>query len=212
MAGVASTLPAAGSLTIIILLPQTEYRTHFRIDGEAAGAVAGRDGIALRHQRVLGIDLDDFVLVFDVDEDVAFAVHLRELGLAAEGNRRGDHVAGLGVDRGRVAAAAVEGEDAMRDRLINDGVGILAGLDFAQNLQRFDVEDGDVVVGAVAGEAFAEIGGDGDAVDAFGVGNGADELVGRGVDHFGLRAVRDVETMIGAVDDRRNPSRRRRRF
>ena len=58
----------------------------FRIDGEAAGAVARSDGIALGNQRVLGVDFDDFVLVFDVDVDVALAVDLRELGLTADGD------------------------------------------------------------------------------------------------------------------------------
>jgi hypothetical protein len=59
---------------------------------------------------------------------VALAVHLRELGFAADGDGRGDDVAGFGVDRGRIATASVEGEDAMGDRFINDGVGVLLAM------------------------------------------------------------------------------------
>ena len=114
-----------------ILLSADRSQDNLGADGEAAGAVAGSDGIALGNQGVLGVDFDDLVLVFDVDVNVALAVDLRELGLTADGNRSGDDVVGLGVDRRGIAAAAVEGEDAMGDRLINDGVGIRAGLDLA---------------------------------------------------------------------------------
>jgi len=88
----------------------------------------------------------------------------------------------------------------MGDRLIDDGIGILAGLDFAGCLAGFEVEDSDVVAGAVAGKAFAEIVGDGDSVHARGVGNGGNDFIGGGVDHFGLGGMRDVEPMVGAVD------------
>ena len=88
----------------------------------------------------------------------------------------------------------------MGDRLIDDGVGFWPVLIFAQDLEGLDVENGDVVVAAVAGETFAEVVGDGDAVDALGVGDGADEFVGGGVDDFGLRGVRHVEAMVGAIE------------
>ena len=88
----------------------------------------------------------------------------------------------------------------MRHRLIDDGVRVRAGLDLAQNLERFEIEDGDIVVHAVAGEAFAEIVGDGDAVDAIRAGDSADNFVCRGVDDFGLSVMRCVQPVVGAVD------------
>ena len=48
-----------------------------------------------------------------IEVDVALAVHLRKLGLASDGNRRRDDLAGLRIEDGGIAAAAVEGEDAV---------------------------------------------------------------------------------------------------
>ena len=72
-------------------------------------------------------------------------------------------------------------------------------LTLRKHLKSLDVENGDVVIAAVAGKALPEVAGDGDAVHSVGVGDGADELVGGRVDDFGLRAVGDVQAMIGAV-------------
>jgi len=120
-----------------------------------------------RERGGLCVDLTDLGFILDVEVDVAFAVDLRELGLAADGDCRRVDFARLCVEYGGVIAASVEGQDAVRGRLIDDGVGIGAGLDLAQNLKRLEVEDGDIVILAVAGEAAAEVVGDGDACTPF---------------------------------------------
>ena len=91
--------------------------------------------------------------------------------------------------------------NAWDDGLIDDGVGVRAGFDFAENLQRLQIENRDVVIRAVAGKAAAEVVRDGDAVDAVGVRNGADDFVGGGVDDFGLGGMRNVEPVVRAVHE-----------
>ena len=130
---------------------------------------------------------------------MALAIHLREFRLAADGYRRADDGAGLSVDQREIVALAVEGQDAVSDRLVNDGIGILAGVDFARDFEGSDVEHCHVVGGAVAGEAFAEIVRDRDAVDALRIGNSADEFVADSINDFCLGAVGDVEAMIGGI-------------
>src|SRR5579872_4916990 len=95
---------------------------------------------------------------------MALTVDLYELRLATHWNRRRDDVAGLGVDGSQIGTAAVKRKDAARYRLIDDGVGILAGLHLAQDLQCLEIEDCHVVILAVAGEATAQVAGNGDSM------------------------------------------------
>ena len=131
---------------------------------------------------------------------MAFAIDLRELRLAAHRNRSSDHLAGLRIDRRRVRAASIECEYTMRHRLVNNGVRILPRLHLAQNLQRLQIENRHVVVAAVAGEALTQIGGDRNPMHAVGARNSADQLIGSGIDHLGLRAVRYVQAVVGGVN------------
>src|SRR6266851_6131057 len=137
--------------------------------------------------------------VFVIDPKGAFAVSDREFGFAAEGNRADDGTVG-GVDGGGIFAAAIEGEDALGGGVINDGVGISVGFYGADGFQSFEIEDGDSVGAAVAGEAAAEVGGDSDAVHALRVGNVAFDGVGVGVHDYGVRGVGDVDAARVAVD------------
>src|SRR5713101_4243449 len=141
----------------------------------------------------------EFRGVFVVDPDGAFAVGNREFGFATEGNGA-DNGAVRGVDGGGILAAAVEGEDALGGGVVNDGVGIGVGFYGADGFQSFEVKDGDGVGAAVAGEAAAEVGSDGDAVHALRVGNVAFDGVGVGVHDYGVRGVGDVDAARVAVD------------
>ncbi len=143
MATVAMTFPAAGSLIAITAMSHTEIRARLReVDREAARAIAqASDRITLHDDALLRADLHHFVLVFDVHEDVALAIYLREFGLAAESHRSGDCGACFRVDDREVTALTVKGEDTMRHRLINDGVRILTGVDLADHFERGDVEE-----------------------------------------------------------------------
>ena len=90
----------------------------FAVEGQAARRLARRQRRALLHDGLLRIDDGDFAGVLDVDED-ACAVGLRELRLAGEVDRRHDRAVG-GVENRRVLAAAVEGEEALRARLVQE--------------------------------------------------------------------------------------------
>src|SRR5260370_37094895 len=111
------------------------------------------------------------ILVIHVDG--ALAVSDGKFGLATQINRAG-YGAIRGADRGGVFAAAVEGEDALGDGIVNDGVGIRICFDGAEGLQRFEVEDGHIVRTAGTGEAAAEVGRVSAAMHALGVGAVAD--------------------------------------
>src|ERR1700738_4260299 len=119
----------------------------------------------------------EFGGVFVVDIDGAFAVGDSEFRLAAESNCARDGTV-RGVDNGGIFAAAVEGEDVLRGRVVDDRIGIGVSLHGAQCLQSFQIENGGGVGAAVTGEAAAEVGSDGDSMDALCIGNVAFDGVG----------------------------------
>ena len=94
----------------------------------------------------------------------------------------------------------------MRGRLVNDRVGVLARLDLGLDGQRLDVENGDIIVAAIAGEPEPEIVGNRDPMHAGGAHNRADQLIGVGIDHLRLRAVRDIQAVVGVVHVRIVPA------
>ena len=94
------------------------------IDCQAARLFAWCDRPAMCDGQVLRVDVDDLILVFDVDEHVSGAVALAELRLAAEGDG-GDGFA-VGVEHGCILAAAVEREDVLRGRIVQNSVWIIA--------------------------------------------------------------------------------------
>src|SRR5882724_5478022 len=147
---------------------------------------------------LLRVDLDELGSVLVVYEDAALAVRNGEFRFAAESERAGDGAIG-GVDRRGVLAAAIEGEYALADGVVDDGVGIVVRFDCADGLQRFEVEDGYIVRAAVAGKAAAEFGSDGDAVNALRVRDAADDFVRIRVQHDDLSGVRHVDAASVAV-------------
>ena len=141
---------------------------------------------------VLRIEMMERGGILVVHIDRALAVSDGKFGLATQINRAG-HGAIRGVNRRGILAAAVEGEDALGDGIVNDGVGIRICFNGADGLQRFEVEDGYIVRTAVAGEAATEVGSDRDAMDALGVGDVANNGVGIRIENDDVRAARDVD-------------------
>src|SRR5260370_7264135 len=120
--------------------------------------------------------------VFVVHIDGAFAIGGGKFRLAAQIDRA-EHSAVRSVDGGGIFASAVKGKDALGDGLVEDGVWIGVGFNGAKELQCFKVEDGDIVRSAVAGESAAEVGGNGDAVDALGIRAVTDDGVAVRIEH-----------------------------
>jgi hypothetical protein len=58
--------------------------------------------------------------------------------------------------------------------------------DFAENFECFQIENSDIVIGAVAGESASQVVGDRNTMDAVRVRNRPDDFIGRGVDYVGL--------------------------
>ena len=97
-------------------------------------------------------------------------------------------------------AAAVHGEDALADGIVDDGVGILAGLDLAADRQGLGVEDGHGVGATVADEAAAEFRRKRDAVHTGSVGNVAYHLAAGRIEHDDVGRARDVEAARAGVE------------
>src|SRR5260370_5302880 len=147
---------------------------------------------------VLRIEMMERGGILVVHIDRALAVSDGKFGLATQINRAG-HGAIRGVNRRGILAAAVEGEDALGDGIVNDGVGIRICFNGADGFQRFEVEDGYIVRTAVAGAAATEVGSDSDAMYPLGVGDVADDGVGVRIENHRVSATRDVNTAGGAV-------------
>src|SRR5260370_23090488 len=138
-----------------------------------------------------GIEMMKFGGVFVVHIDGAFAIGGGKFRLAAQIDRA-EHSAVRSVDGGGIFASAVKGKDALGDGLVEDGVWIGVGFNGAKELQCFKVEDGDIVRSAVAGESAAEVGGNGDAVDALGIRDVTDDGVAVRIENDFMSAARDV--------------------
>src|SRR5271165_968031 len=149
------------------------------IDGHAAGGCARCGGPALLNFQVAGINFEDEAFVFEVVEDVTFAVGRCELWPTAEIDRT-SYLAGGSIDRSSAVAAAVEGEYARRCRVVDDSVRLLAGGNVGDRFQSFQIKNRNVVALPVADETAARFGGKGDPVHARRLRNVPDQ--GEGID------------------------------
>src|ERR1700730_15952217 len=152
----------------------------------------------MRFRDLLRVDLDELGSILVVHEDVAFAVGDGEFGFAAK-SERASHGAIGRIDGCGVLAPTIEGENALADGIVDDGIRIDVGLNRTDGLQRFQVEDGYIVRTAVAGEAATEFGSDGDAMNALGVCDIANDFERIRVQHDNLGSVRDVDAASVAV-------------
>ena len=112
-----------------------------------------------------------FTFVFEIVVDPpGFGIGGRKFRLAAQLERAGDGTIGS-IDGGDVVATPIEREDALRNAVINDSIGVGSGVYCADGLQRLQVEDRHGIGAAVAREAAAQLGSQRDAVHALGVRN-----------------------------------------
>src|SRR5207253_10153479 len=132
-----------------------------RIHGEAGGRFARRERPVVEFLEALRVEMIEVGGVFVVYIDRALAISSGEFGLAIERNRADDSAV-RGINGGGIFAAPDESEDALGDGFIEDGVGIGVSLHGADGLQRFEIENGDTVGAAVAGETAAKVGSNGD--------------------------------------------------
>src|SRR4029077_21107337 len=91
------------------------------INGHTAGRGAWRSRPALFDGELVRVNLQDLALVFQVVEDKTLPVGDCEFRTAFQVNGSGNF-ASRGIDRRRAVAAAIEGEYARCDRVVNDGV------------------------------------------------------------------------------------------
>src|SRR5437588_12218909 len=84
--------------------------------------------------------------------------------------------------------------------IVVDAIRTSAHIDLLNQLQRGRVEHRDFVLAAVAGEAVLESGSDRGSMNAWRIGDRADDFAIVGVEDFDLSTVRDVEPARRAVD------------
>src|SRR5437870_2784652 len=109
----------------------------------------GRQRPPRRDFELFGVKRYDLTLVFDVYKNGSFFIASRKLGPPAQIDRTG-YFAVRCVDRGRVFASSVKGKNALTRRIVNDRIGICAGLYRIERLQGFCIEYNDRIVATVA--------------------------------------------------------------
>ena len=108
----------------------------------------------------------------------------------------GGHHIRRGIDHGDLAAAVVEHEQPARRRVVDQGIGVLAGaLDLARGLERLGIENRDHPRLPVGDESLADPGHDADAVYAGQACDRADHRARGRVEHRDLGTVRDVQPL-----------------
>src|ERR1700756_4576218 len=158
---------------------------------EGGGGAAWGEGPAILHFESFDVNVERFVFLFEIDVEIALAVGGAVFGPAAEINGAGNGAIG-GVEDADAVAFAIHDVEALGERFVDDGVGLLAYFDFGKGFQRFQVKGNDGIGFDGGDVAAAEFGGDGHAVGARGVWNGAYEGQGIGVQNIHLRGVGDV--------------------
>ena len=143
----------------------TEETPVLTVHRQTRRASTGRQRPAVQDAQRLSVELRDFALVHDIDEDMALAVGNGCLGNALERNGSSYGHAGW-VHRGGVVAAMVEGEYSMGGRLEHDRIRPAAHLDPADLLECFQVKGRDRVAAAVGSKALAQVGNNGDSMNA----------------------------------------------
>src|SRR5580698_5451402 len=96
-------------------------------------------------------------------------------------------------------AFTVEGKNALRKWIKENGIGSAADFDLLFDGERFEVEDGDGIFAAVAGVAAAVGGVERYAMHAGGVGNLADLFTGLGIDDHDAGGAGNKQAMAIAV-------------
>ncbi len=169
------------------------------VDRQTRGGFARSERPSVFDLESLGVEFYERTFVFEVDEHFALAVGGAEFGASAE-RESADEFSGSGVDGRGSVGVAVEGEDALGKRIVNDGVGVFVRLDVTVGFERREIEDGDVRCMAVSGEALVKFVGESDAVNSLRIGNVADDCSLIGINDDDMSGTRDEETMCGRIN------------
>src|SRR5260221_987520 len=153
---------------------------------------AGLDGVGAR------VEGHDFVFVFDVVVNHAFAIG-DGVFRPAPHRDSGDDGERRRIDDGGVVGFSVHGENVFGSGIVDDAVGIAAGFDVIGDFERLQIEDNGFVRAAIADEGAAKIGDYSDAVNSFQVGDAAHDSAAIGVDDLDLRIVRNIEAAGGSI-------------
>src|SRR6185503_14537797 len=94
----------------------------------------------------------------------------------------------------------IVGEHAFRARIVIDSVRSLADVDLIDELQGRWIEHRNFVLAAVARKPVLELRSDRDAMNARGIGDGADERAVVGIDYVHLGTVREIQAPRVAID------------
>ncbi len=125
------------------------------VHGQGSRLSRGRHRpVRLDRQRV-GIDCHHLILVFNVVVYRSLSISHRELRATSQRNAL-HHCSIRRIDHRRVLGVAVEHKNALRRRIVDNGVGIFLALSFAGHFQARHIENHRLGGSAVADESFAE--------------------------------------------------------
>src|SRR5258708_24535755 len=119
-----------------------EEAVGIHVHREGGGGAARGEGPAILHFGSLYVNVERFVFLFEIDVEIAFAVGGAVFAAAAECNGAGYGTIG-GVEDADAVAFAVHDIEALGERFVDDGVGLLAYFDFGKGFERFQVEGND---------------------------------------------------------------------
>src|SRR5258705_13717683 len=173
---------------------------------QRGGGAARGEGPAILHFESLDVNVERFVFLFEIDVEIALAVGGSVFGAAAEINGAGNGAVG-GIEDADAVAFAVHDVEALGERFVDDGVGLLAYFDFGKAFERFQVEGNDGIGFAGGDVAAAEFGGDGHTVGARSVWNGAHQGQRVRIHHVNLGGVSEVDAAGGFVVEEGRPAR-----
>src|SRR5665213_21325 len=193
-----------------------KQNTMYTIHREAARFLARCKRIAVEYREFCSVELDNHTLVFDIDEDVAHAIGDACFRFPAQRKGSGNRVTNS-IDRRGILTAAVESEDALCRRIIQNTVGISArNVDDFCSRQRHKIEGCDSRIATVARKSLVQIVRERHAVNSRCVLQLTNKLAGIGVNYLYPRRAcyedatpRCVERYVvpTAVAPNRNPSR-----
>ena len=169
------------------------------IDGQPRGRLAGRDRPLALHTHRSRVELRHRILVLQVHEQLPVSrgnAELRtrpELDIAEPFSRDG-------IDRGGGMRVAVEGEDALGRRVVQNGIVVRGHHRVAEHSERLEIEHRDGAVRPRRGEAVTRFIREGHAVGPIQTRDLPEHFSAVGVDHDDAVLVRDEQPMAHGVE------------
>src|SRR5438876_4201968 len=176
-----------------------EYPPVPDVDCQRRGLARGSNRPSRLDRERAGIQGYDLAFTFHIDIKSSLAVGNRKFRFPAQLDSPHD-LAALGINHRRAFGVSVHDEYTLRDRIVDDAIGVVIGFRLADHFEGLGIEDDHFSLSAVADEAAAKLAGQCYPVVLFQAGDIADQGARIGVDNFNLGAMRQVDAPCRRVD------------